>query len=123
MPKNKIERLEKPGKWCWFYSQPAKDTIRRIAEQETVSIIEKSFDKETIHRLNEDAEKQGYIPVSWTKNAESKHDRIELYGLPAYAVDRIKQTGLYGNTRESVIETVVKGYLSSRFLTPLIQNP
>ncbi len=33
--------------------------------------------------------------------------KVEFYGLPAYVIDRLLETGLYGNTREGVVERLV----------------
>ena len=40
---------------------------------------------------------------------------VEVYGMPAYVVDKLLETGLYGNTREKVLERIVVSWISEKF--------
>ena len=35
----------------------------------------------------------------------------EYYGFPAYAIDKLAESGLFGRTRKSVIEQITSGWM------------
>jgi hypothetical protein len=41
--------------------------------------------------------------------------RVDLYGLPAYAVDQLLKTGLYGTTRKQVVEELARQQIRREF--------
>ena len=38
-----------------------------------------------------------------------------FYGLPAYAIDRLLKTGLYGHTRSDVVERIISLHVRSNW--------
>ena len=36
---------------------------------------------------------------------------VEFYGLPAYVIDELLKTGLYGTTKEGVVERIIGNWV------------
>src|SRR3989338_2889572 len=63
--------------------------------------------------------KHKYIPIKFEEIDPAKYWRthqdnplvVEVYGYPAYAVDKIKESGLFGKTREEVVTNAVNSWI------------
>jgi hypothetical protein len=48
------------------------------------------------------------------KNETEYNVKVNLYGLPAYIIDKLLETGLYGFNREDALERIVCDWIEGR---------